>query len=314
MDLNELYQSIATFWEKISPLLYFHIAAILVLNAINGNNWFILERIEQFLLSERYTRWKKVLDEFSLRPAIPYTLLIVFFTYLSIVNNVLGTFGGWGPFSIKYSQTEFWEENRPLSQLVEMASYQSATKLEIWEIYSLEFKFIEQYKAQYPQTYETLTKWIWDEFTSWQKYYQLSILFFIFVIILAISGIKKSEDQTKRLIKITGILVLTLITIIFFRVKAEQDVEKAMNTDLFFVIEQLKMDPHQKKMEDTDLASLQCNLYLNLTGPTGHSTDEFWVSRILEKTSLFVRAMPATSPQTFVLLNQSLESNCQKSP
>ena len=310
MNLNELYQSIASFWENISPLLYFHIAAVMVFNGLNGSNWQILNRIESLLRSDTYGRVKKILDEFSLRPAMPYMLLIVFFTYLSIMNNVLGMFGGFGPFSITYSQTEFWHENRPLDNLVEIASYQAKNKVEIWEIYTLEMNYLEKYTSQYPEKYNTLTNWIWNDFKLWQKYYQLALLFLIFICITAVIQLIKTPQRRQKLIKITGFIILTLILIVFFRVKAEQDVEKALNTDMFFVTEQLKMDPEQKKMDSADLAKLQCNIYLDLASAKPSASDEFWASRLLEKTTLFAREMPDISTTVFTEMNQTLENTC----
>lgn len=314
MDINELYQGISNFWERISPLLYFHFATILVLIGLYGNNWYILERIEHFLLSERYTRWKKILDEFSMRPVIPYLMLIVFFAYLSLLNNVLGVFGGFGPFSIVYSQTEFWRENRPLDKLVEVASYQTESDIKVWEIYNVEQKFLEEYKAQYPQKYNSLSKWIWDDFGAWLKYYQLSLLFLILVVILAFNQVRNRDQRAQRLLKLIGIVFLTLVAVVFFRVKAEQNIEKSLNAELDFVVAQLRIDPKQKKMSDTELAFLECSFYLDLANSTGYTLDNFWVSKLLEKGSFISREMPSITDIMFVEQNRNLEYKCKQSP
>lgn len=316
MNINELYQSIATFWDKISPLLYFHIVALLVLAWIYGNNWYILERLEYFLSSEKYARWKKILDEFSLRPVIPYTLLIIFFLYLSLLNNVLGLFDGFGPLSIVYSETEFWRESRPLTQLVEIASYQSKTDLKVWEIYYIEQKFLEEYKSQYPEKYNSLVGWISKDYGAWLQYYQLSLLFLITLGFIFYNQIKNRHQRAKRLLKIAEIILLTLAVSIFFRIQAEQSIEKKVNSELSFVINQLRIDPKQKssKMNNDNMSKLECNLYSDLKNSDTYTFDNLWVSRYFEFEPLFVRQMPSVTDLEFKNQNDVLEKQCQQSP
>ena len=66
-NLDEFYRSIAGFWDATSPILFAHIAAFVVLRFVGTTNWHTLERIEYFLNSNSYQRWKRILDEFDLR-------------------------------------------------------------------------------------------------------------------------------------------------------------------------------------------------------------------------------------------------------
>lgn len=316
MNIDELYQGMLSFWNKISPLLYFHFFALLVLVWIYGKNWYLLERIEYFLKSERYIRWKKFFDEFSLRPVIPYVVVIVFFLYLSFFNNVLGMFGGSGVLSIVYSQTELWQESHALNQLVEVASYQSNSDIKLWEVYEIKQKFLEEYKTLYPEKYQSVVNWISEDNGTWIKRYKLSLLFLIFSIVLLIIQLKDKKNRTRKIFKIAGIIILTIAAAIFFRIKAEQNIEKSVKTELVFVNQQLRLDPYQKinKMNDSDIRSLECNIYYDITNSVNKDFDTLWISRLFEKLSLLSREIIYMTDAEFQNQYGYLENTCEHVP
>ena len=316
MNIDELYQSISRFWGNISPLLYFHIIAIIVLVWLYGNNWHLLDRIEQLLSTERYKKWRKILKEFSLFSKIPYIVLIIFLMYLSLLNNVLGMFGGFGPLSLVYSEIEFWRESRPLNELVDIASYQNNTNIRVWEINSIEQKFLEEYKTQYPEKYASLVSWISKNYYSWLRYYQLSLLFLILIFIFFITQIRKKPGRIKRTIKIVAIILFTFTAAVFFRVKAEQNIEESRKAELLFVVEQINMDKTQatNKMSDGDSLLLECSIYTDLAYTKIYTFRHLWVSRFLEKRSMLIRKMPSISDADFKQKYDYLEIRCKQSP
>src|ERR1043165_512717 len=89
MDLNDIYQSLASFWDKISPIFISHLIALLALRWMIGTRLNVYARVRAYLKSSNYTRWKRVFDEFQLRPKLPYLFVIGFLIYLTLFNSVV---------------------------------------------------------------------------------------------------------------------------------------------------------------------------------------------------------------------------------
>src|SRR5947208_14666897 len=126
MNFDEIYKNISSFWETISPIFFAHIVALIAVRWIAGFRWHILSSAESALSTDRYKRWKTVLDEFDLRPKLPFVAVIGILIYLVLFNSLLiNPVSSLTPISVAYSETEFWEGNRPLDELAEIAAYGS---------------------------------------------------------------------------------------------------------------------------------------------------------------------------------------------
>ena len=61
MDINDIYGSISTFWDSISPVLFAHLIAFLAIRWTVGGRLNTIERVKSYLATDKYKEWK-VLD------------------------------------------------------------------------------------------------------------------------------------------------------------------------------------------------------------------------------------------------------------
>jgi hypothetical protein len=179
MDLNDLYQSLATFWDKISPVLFTHLVAFASIWWIRGTQFNILPRFLSYLGSYRYKKWREVLDEFSLRPTLPYLLVIGFLIYLTLFNSLLLDSLNFRPISLVYSESEFWEENRPVTEILEIATYKGNPNIRVWEVLYAKQTFLEVFQVRYPEQFKSSVNWLVTHYIKWLTYYKCAILFLI---------------------------------------------------------------------------------------------------------------------------------------
>jgi beta-lactamase class A len=303
MDLNDIYQSLASFWDKISPILISHLVALLALRWMVGTRLNVYARLKAYLASDKYTRWKEVFDEFQLRPKLPYLIVIAFLIYLTLFNSLLLDSLSFRPLSIVYSELDFWEENRPLDQLVEIASYTNNPNIRFWEIALEKQKFVEAFRVRYPEQFRSSVSWLVSAHGKWLTWYKCAILFLILIPAAgAISAYKKKMLSKRTVRAIFVIVVLSILVIGFTRYKAEQYIEKQLHAELAVVSSLLHVDPDAQKNQLTDLQKevVRKRLCAELSTRESRSDRPFWWSRVLESYLPFsVREFGAVSDVAF---------------
>jgi hypothetical protein len=315
MNLDELYQSISSFWSRISPIVIAHIVGLIAIRWIGGVRWHVLEWLEYRLETERYKRWGKILDQFALKPKIPYLILIGLFFYFSLFGGLLNLFAGFSPVSIVYSETEFWRENRPLRELTELGSYGNRADLHIWDIHQLKQNFAEELRAKYPERYRSLIGWVSDSYGEWASYYRLSLLFSVFVIVLCISHFKERRNREWRsFLRFFILSFLSICTILISRYEAEQYIEKQLQAEMHFVIGQLELDSQaqQNRLDDESIRQLEYQIYSDLKDTDQKAPELFWLSRVIEP--WLPRAFPHISDEEFQQDYGYLESHNSSAP
>jgi beta-lactamase class A len=285
MDLNDIYQSIATFWERISPLMFAHLIAFLAIRWIAGTRLNILKRMESYLASARYTKWKTVLDEFDLRPKLPYLIVIFFLIYLTLFNSLLIDSLDVRPVTLTSSELEFWEENRPFDQMLEIGTYAGNPNIKFWEIAYEKQNYLQAFRGRYPEQYRSSITWLITDYGKWLTYYKCSILFFLFAIVLSVIHLRKREHRSRASYgRIFALLIFSIASIAYTRYQAEKYIEKKLKAEMAFVATQLHVDPEAKKnrLSEPQIRQFKKNLCIELLSRKSNPRF-FWWSRVLER-------------------------------
>lgn len=308
MNLDDLYQNTIGFWESISPLLVTHTIAIVVIIWTMGSEWHILERAEYYINSDKFRRWKKILDEFDLLPKIPYIALVGCFLYLAVFNSAIGLLSNFEPMSIGYSEMDFWEENRPLDDATEIASYQTVP-LRLSQVLSLKEKFLADYRAKYPNEYQSYIGWLSKPFGVWANYYRLSLIFVFFLLGLVFYQLRHKTKHSGVIIrKLLLVTFLTICAMGICRYQAEQYIEKQQKAELNFVLRQLEIDTQVKQTEN--ILPIRCTLYKEFRETDKYPPHLFWLLRVLEKISIGEREFPHMTDNQFQNAYLNVEMMC----
>jgi beta-lactamase class A len=303
MNLNDIYQSLASFWDTISPIFISHVIALLALRWMIGTRLKVYARIKTYLASGKYKRWKVVLDEFQLRPKLPYLVVIAFLIYLTLFNGILLDSLSFRPLSIVYSEMDFWEENRPLDQLVEIAGYTNNPNIRVWEIANEKQKFVDKFRERYPGRFSSSINWLLSTYGKWLTWYKCAIVFLILVPAIAFVVSYKKKTLSRRTVRaIFAFVILSILWIGFTRYKAEQYIEKQLHEELGLVFSLLHIDPEAQKTRLTDLQKgvVRKNLCAELARREPGSDRLFWWSRVLERYLPFqIREFSAVSNEAF---------------
>src|SRR6185436_734174 len=129
MNVNELFNDVSSFWDTISPVLYFHFFALLFLIFIAGVKVNLRTRIEKYQESQNFTRTKTILENFELWKKLPFILFIGVLLYLVVFNSVVSSLFSIPikPITVAYSEFDFIEESPMQNELLEIAEYSGDT-------------------------------------------------------------------------------------------------------------------------------------------------------------------------------------------
>ncbi len=302
MDFSQFYNSISSFWESIAPIFYSHVLAFLAIIWILKPRLHIASRLKIALRSKSYKRWKTVFDEFELRNKLPYLAIVGTIIYFALFNNIiLTTLDDLSITNVSYNQTDFWRENKPLDDLVEIGSFSSNPKIHIWELENLKSTFLEGYKAKYLDYYNSNINWLVEKSGKWLRYYQCAITFFLFLIIFTIVIIRKKTYRSyKVLLRILILFILTSLWIAYTRYQYELYVEKSLKAEIRFVTVRLTFDEEAKKnrLNEEQTNQLKYNLFSELKR-TEIFSDNFWLLRVLEKFGVNQREFKTLTDEEF---------------
>ena len=318
MNINEIYNSLADFWNAIFPVFLLHVFALIAIRWVLGVRLDVLGRMEGVLGADAYKRWKSVLDEFELRSKLPFLMLIALILYLVLFNSlVLGSLGDLSITSFRHSETDLWWDSRDIDRmrLAEIASYAENPEIRAWEIAIVKESLLNDYRGKYPQLYEGHIKWTQDQFSKWYKYYETSIVFLIFLVAFMLIRIfagrrlfQKRRSAPGFIGKFFVLFLLGFLWLSFARYKAEAAIEEQRMAELNFIASRLIADPEAqpKKLNDEAIQAIKCRLYEDFKRQRERS---FWWSRTLESYRIVERTFPTTSDQEFHERHRDLE-NC----
>jgi hypothetical protein len=296
-NLNDFYSGVSRFWDSIAPIIIVHVIALLALKWIMGEEWHLLEKIEFYLNSDRYKRWRRIFDEFDLRPKAFFVVLVGIFFYFALFNNALEVINGLPQIRFSHSEWDMMRENRPIFTLVEIASYGTTTDVDVYDVFMLKQRFVYEYEAKYPDRYVSHVNWFERKFSLWFKYYLLSIIFLLFALIVFVRRLLDKSRLKPPLFKHIILLLFSLMMIVFSRYQAEQYTEKKMYQETGFVTSELRFDTSKKRLSDEEIQIITNNLYSDLLDP--RPPDIFWLSRYLEYLPFVERRFPAISNEEF---------------
>ncbi len=302
MDINDIYGSISTFWNNISPILFAHLIAFLAIRWTVGSHLNTIERVKGYLATNKYKEWRGVIDEFELRPKLPYVFVIIFLVYLTLFNSLLLQSLDFHPITITYAEMEFWDENRPLDQILEVGTFGKNPNIRIWEINYLKQNFLQEFQAKHPDQYRSSVSWLSDLYGKWFTYYKCSILFLVFTIVLAWIHLRKRKNRSPRsLRRIFALLLFSAAAIGFTRYQAEKYIEKRLLAELSFVGTQVHVDDEAQKnrLDESQIRELRQHLCDELRSAGSRHDQLFWWSRVLERFSLVKRPFSVVSDEDF---------------
>ncbi len=230
MELNDIYEQINSFWDKILPVLILHLVGIWLLNKIVRLRFNLRDRIEIYIKSEKFTKSKALLEEFNLWTKIPYFIIFGGIVYLVVFNNISNGLSKFyiSPVRLIYSETQIWDRSwkRDLA-IIEYCRDSTLSRLNTGDLYFYKNQYLEIFKNKYPDQYKSRIKWISEGEALDAKFYYLSVLFFVFGIIAFIFQIRKSKNSRLNLfLRYLILFLLTAAIILVFRYRWETKVEK----------------------------------------------------------------------------------------
>lgn len=279
MELNSIYDQLSSFWDKIFPVLLFHILGGYALYKIGGSRFYIREKIEKYTQSEDYQKSKSLLQEFDLWSKVPYLLIFAGILYLIVFNGISSAIGNLYPSFVKlsYSETQLWKSvyKRDLAIIEYFRIYSkenmetdsSKKNIDINQLYFYKGQNLETFKSKYPEQFRSYVKWIQDDESDAAQYYHLSTLFFILTVIALFWQMKVSPDKKIAvLLRFILILLITFIIIGAFRYKWEAKVEQRIQSEISFVSSCLLTENqtnNEKVYENIEKVEAKINDYYN---------------------------------------------------
>ena len=216
---------------------------------------------------------------------------------------MLELFTGFRPLTITYSETDFWRESFPLQDLIEIASHGNNPTIELWEVFDLKEKYLEEFRSRYPDRYNSRIAWLSRLYGKWQTYYKLSLFFCTFVLILFAKYVRlRRTKNNPSYVRLTLILLTSLTVVVLSRYQAEQYIEKTLRAELTFVTTQLQLDSQaqQSRLDIESFKKLEAHLGNKLKETYQQGNYLFLVSRILERYLGVHREFPTWKESVFL--------------
>ena len=239
------------------------------------------------------------MDEFELRPKLPYLLIIALFIYLAIFNSLFLNIISFQPIEITYSETDFWMENdAAINDLVEIAGYSGNPEIRFWDVYHLKENYLQEFQAKYPEQYRSTVNWLSNSSGKWLIYYKCSVLFFIFSICLIVYHLRNKQNRSAAsFLRILALLIFAVSTVAFTRYEAEKYIEKELKAELVFITNQLPFDEQAQKnrLQEEQINEIKRRFCDQLA--QDRAPRLFWWARTLEKYSIGNREFPSLPRQ-----------------
>lgn len=245
MELNDFYDQINGFWNRVLPILLLHFFAYLMYFKVIGLKFSLKDRIEKYSQTDNYKRTKRILEEFSLWTKIPYFLIVGIIIYFVVLDDITDGIEDLfiSPIELRYSETEIWD--RQWKNNLAVINYYRDTTLNsgINGLHFYKNQKLEVYKNKYPDQYRSRINWISRDLVIVGKYYNLLIVFLIISFPLLIAYRRFTKQKLLKLI--AGYILVIFITapmLLFFRYKWERKIEKRINAENAFVAACLKIE------------------------------------------------------------------------
>jgi hypothetical protein len=302
--MNEFFSDLSNFWERIAPYIVAHVLALLTLRFMVGLRFNVATRAETFLASERWGKWKKVLDEFELRPKLPFlaVLFVAFYFVLFQTAESLLSQTQIPPLSFRHSEEAFWMDSKPFHDIVELAVLRNdPDDSEIWKLTQFKRTALRELELKYPAAYQSAAGWRAKDSGRWSTYFRLALLFAGFCIVMAIRH-RRDRREGRRIVmwRLVVTAAGAFIIAMFARYRAEQSIEHQLRQELYFVTSHLRATtPPSQRLSNQQRAQVEERIYRELARDLPF--DYFWLSRLLEPLVPVPRAFPRVHSETFAV-------------
>lgn len=285
MNVNNIYSDIVEFWDKIYPIILFHLIFFLLYRFIFGN-FSLKDKLENYINSTSFERTKNILEKFELWTKLPIIILVSTLAYLALFSSATNFISSVRifPFNFSYSNDEFMREYAIKEDLVEMAKFSNDTSGNYETIEQLRTKYLEEYKAKHPDKYESWVGWLDKSFVNSLRYFHLFECLLMLILITYFIQIKKAKINVT--FKLLFVLLISIPLLFILRFRAEQNVEEKFMAEMMFIKNELRTDNNikivwsQQQIETTKrkLDDYELNKYF--------STDIFWLSRHVQRNKI----------------------------
>jgi hypothetical protein len=290
MNPNDFYSDVASFWSRIAPILFFHLAVLAALRYIGRVRFGVRERIEQAMQGETYQRRKAVLAEFNLWTKLPYLAIVAALIYLVLFQSVVDWATGLRgtPLSISYSEAEFWAESGRAGELGDVLQYAPARYTDVGRALEVKDAFLEEYQAKYPERYRSLVGWVREEYGGAFNRYRLTLIGLLIAVLLPFARV---SDRTRWLrisaARLVALFAVALLAAAYARVRAEQWLERQLLAETSFVRRQLEIDPAKASGRSNGERGDTLARALVVNGSAAHwRPSHFWALRLGERLGL----------------------------
>lgn len=290
MEINDLYNQFTSFWERIFPVIIFHVIALLLLIRIGKINLNLKNKIEAYTKTESYKSNKKLLEEFQLWSKIPYLLIIAFIIYLVVIDDVVGRIQKTMPEPIKlvYTPTELWK-NSHIESLAIMTIHMDSTisKIsysEISDLHNFKELQLEILKTKFPERYKSRIEWISKKTGKSTRYYQFTLLFTLLLPVIFVINARKNKLRIVN--QIPRLLLMFLIcfaVLLYFRYSWEKNIESKIFAEDFFISSSLISEKEIPYYYDSDKVHEMKEKILDHYD--NRDKGNFWIHNILRRNS-----------------------------
>lgn len=295
MDINNFFTQIGDFWDRISIPLLFHLIFFLLYKFIYGAVS-VKTQLENYLKSEKFTRTKAILSEFELWKKFPFILIVILLIYLTLFNSVTEIISSFKifPFKMSYSQAVFLTEYEPVDNIIDIAKYGHDSIPNLFFVEQLKEKFLEEYKAKYPEKFASWVKWVTEQYGNRIRFLNLTALTIIILLIFFIKNIfsKKRKKKILSSFKFCLVILLSVPILFIIRYKMEQSIEERFINEIMFVKTSLETDLSR----ETIFSSSQINLLSN------HLRDEIKKGKYFDPPSIWISRIVGSNHQLEYLL------------
>ncbi|MEK6153945.1 hypothetical protein WIW50_11820 [Flavobacteriaceae bacterium 3-367] len=242
MELNDIYNQFSGFWNRILPVLVFHLIGIFLLQRIGKINFNIRSGIEDYIKTDSYLKNKELLEEFKLWSKIPFLILISLIIYLVVFDDIARNVRRIvpNPIDLSWSSQDLFSKayNRNLARV---ALYTDSTMNDVSysEINNINIYINQQtqiLKSEYPDLYSSRVGWIEKKANKYNAYFHYG--FFYLLLLPLIFTMHKGRRKIKAIsfyLRFTILFFITLVLLIFFRVNWEDNKEKEIAARIGFI-------------------------------------------------------------------------------
>lgn len=237
-DINDIYKSLLNFWDTISPAFGFNIVFFIAFTFITGIKIISLQKIEQWLSSEKFSRIKNVAKTIGFENKLSWTFiffailfyLVVFTSLLNIVFALKIPFVS----APTVNEIDFYAERKPIAEMANIARFSAHQPPSLQDVVETKRIVKEQFEQMDTKGYEASNAN--KNYSELVRDITLSKLAILSLVLSTILFIRSKQKNNKKwwiyTLRFLGFLALNIIVLLNINWWIYLDVEKHATQEL----------------------------------------------------------------------------------